>query len=291
VHGDDYVSFSELGERSPHAAEHGDLSFTLVQTDFAVHYGLSDTTEISVDVPYKWLSADSDLIDAHHRDESLNGFGDVSLRLKHFFITEEKCQVAAIFGVSIPTGEIQNVPTAGFVEHHEEEELGITAPWHSHLRLGTGTFDPILGIEAIYRFDERWLLFASASGNFPFYENRYDYQTGISGIFQAGPAVRIGDSPVVLGVFGEIFWSERDHFDGEDVVGTLGTFDGSFDVPNTGRFEVSIKPTVTWEMTDNLTLNVQGRFPLYTRIREGSGDEDVQTTEEWSIFAGLSYSF
>lgn len=296
MHDDDYVSFGELRRRSPHAAEHGDLSFTLVQTNFALHYGVSDVTELSIDVPYKWLSAKSDIEDAHHRDESLSGLGDVSLRVKHYFIAVEKWQAAVVCGLSVPTGEVQNVPTAGFVEHHEERRYGIESPHHSHLRLGTGTFDPSIGVEALYRIDERWLVFGSATGNFPLYENRYDYQTGISGLFNLGPAVRLLDAGsgiggVVLGVFGEVYWSGRDRFDGEDVVGTRRVFDGSFDVPNTGRFEVSVKPTVTWEVTERVTLNVQGRFPIYTKIREGSGDEDVQTTEGWSIFAGMSVNF
>jgi hypothetical protein len=291
VHGDEYVSFSELQEESPHAAEHGDQQFRLVQTDFILRYGLSDRTEISVDVPYKWLHADSDLEDAHHRTESMDGFGDLQVRLKHFLVAEESWQMAGIVGLSIPTGELNKLTAASFLDHRDEHRIGVEAPRHSHLRLGTGTFDPIVGIEALYRAGNGWYFLGAATAILPFYENRYDYQTAPSVVLTAGPAVRVGDSPVIVGVFGEIALSEPDEFDGDDVVGPGGTFDGSFHVPNTGRFEFSLKPTVTWNISDRLTANIQGRFPLYTRIREGSGNDSVQATEEWSILFALSYGF
>ncbi|MCZ6834613.1 MAG: transporter [Planctomycetota bacterium] len=291
VYGDDYVSFSELSARSPKAAEHGDAEFQLIQTDITLRYALADLTEISLFTPYKWVTLRVDEDDEHHRDETFDGVGDLRLGLRHYVAFEPSYQISIFAGLSVPTGRLNKVTAASYLGHEEAHDLGVIVPKHSHLQLGTGTFDPTLGINVLVRLDDHWMLFGNISATFPLYENRYDYQTAPSATFTFGPALKLEQEPIILGFYTEVFWSGRDKFDGDDIVGPDGVFDGSFGVPNTGRFEIALRPALTWGIREDLTLTVYARFPVYTRIRESSDKSDVQLAEEYGLFIGFSYNF
>lgn len=66
---------------------------------------------------------------------------------------------------------------------------------------------------------------------------------------------------------------------------------GNLGVPNTGRFEFSLQPNLSWAVNKNLTLNVNVNVPIYTRIRTNSLDRDVQLTESVGVFVGMSWHF
>ena len=283
-----HFSISDAG---PTAAQHGDADFFVFRTDFIFRYGLTDRTELRLDLPYVRNEVNTEESDAHHRDEVLDGLGDIRLSFKHYFVADEKWQVAGIFGLSFPTGEINRLTRASFIDHEEAETLGVAIPRHTHLQLGTGTFDPFLGIEALYRFDEHWMMYGSVLANLPFYENRFDYRTAPNVTLTVGPAVRIGDSPVVAALLANIYYAERDQFRGGDIVGSGGMAKGDLGVPNTGRFEFSLQPNLAWAVNEHVTLNLTLNVPIYTRIRTNSLDRDVQLTEPVGVFAGLSWSF
>lgn len=291
VHGDDYVSFAQLTERSPEAAEHGDAKFRVLRTDTIARYALTDLTEISFALPYQRITLRVDEVDAHHRDETVDGLGDIRLGVRHFLAFQESYQVSLLGGLSLPSGRLNKVTAASYLGHEEANDLGVTVPTHSHLQLGTGTVDPFLGVEAVLRLDEHWMFLGSVNATIPLYENRYDYRTAPSATFTVGPAVRVGDTRLILGLFAETFWSGRDRFDGADVVGPGGVFDGSLGVPNTGRLEIALRPTLTWGINEHLTLNLGGRIPLYTRIGQSADESDVQLTENFGLFVGLSLNF
>ncbi len=291
VHGDDYVSFAELAVRSPEAAEHGDAEFRVFRIDTIARYALTDLTELSLAVPYQRITIRVDENDEHHRNETVDGLGDLRVGMRHFVAFEQSYQVSILVGLSLPTGRLNRVTAASYLGHDEAGDLGVIVPPHSHLQLGTGTVDPFLGLDGVFRFDGHWMFLGSVNATIPLYENRYDYRTAPSATFTLGPAVRVGHTRLILGLYAETFWSGRDRFDGADVVGPGGVFDGSFGVPNTGRFEIALRPTLTWGITDHLTLNVAGRIPLYTRIRESADKGDVQLTEDFGLFVGLSYNF
>jgi hypothetical protein len=291
VHGSDYVSFSKLKDISPEAAEHGNADFYVQQADLVPRYALSETTEIFFALPYKRFTLRVDNEDEHHRDETLVGPGDIRLAAKHYFLNSKSLQFAGTFGLSTPTGQLNRVTAGSYLDHDEATALGVTVPKHSHLQLGTGTFDPILGLEALYRFNDRWLFWSNLNTQVPLYSNRYGYRTSASFSLSAGPAVRLAESKVIGGFFGEAFYAGRDQFRGADVIGPGGVFNGNFGVPNTGRLEVAIRPTLTWAASDQLTVTLQARIPIYTRIREDATSGDVQLTEPAGIFLGFSHSF
>ena len=280
-----------ISDAGPTAAKHGDAEFFVFRTDLIFRYGLTDRTELSLDLPYIRNEVKTERSDEHHRDEVLDGLGDIRLSLKHFFVAGEKFQLAGIFGLSFPTGKINKVTRASYLDHDEAAGLGIRIPRHTHLRLGTGTVDPFVGVEALYRFDDRWMLYASALANLPFYENRFDYRTAPNFTLTVGPAVRIGKSPVIAALFANVFYAARDQLRGGDIVGFGGIAKGRLGVPNTGRFEFSLQPNITWTVNEHLTLNLNVNLPIYTRIRTNSLNRDVQLTEQVGVFLGMSWHF
>lgn len=284
------MSFSELQTLFPEAAEHGNADTYLFRTNIIVHYAFRSDTELTVFLPLERRTLRVSVEDEHHRNETFQGLGDLGLGVKHFFYFDRKKQVSGTIGVRLPTGRLHPVTPASYLSHHDAEALGIQIPPHSHLQLGTGTFDPFIGIQGLYRFDTRWIVFGSIDASIPFYKNKYGYRTSPSAIFQFGPAYRLPTRYFIASVFLEVFSSGRDHFEGEDITGSGGTFKGTFKVPNTGRFELAFKPGLTWGITRKLTLNVQVRIPFYTRIPEDKEQSDIQLTEPVGVILGLTYN-
>lgn len=283
-----HFSISDAG---PTAAQHGDADFFVFRTDFVFRYGLTDRTELSLDLPYIRNEIQTEHSDEHHRDEVLEGLGDIRLSLKHFFIAEERLQIAGIFGLSFPTGKINKVTLASYLDHDDAEELGIIVPEHTHLRLGSGTFDPFLGVEIVYRFNDRWMMYGNILANLPFYENRYGYRTAPNVSLTVGPAVRLGKSPVIAALLANVYYTGRDRFRGDDIVTSGGWAEGKFGVPNSGRLEFSLQPNLTWTVNEHLTLNLNLNVPIYTRIRTNALGRDVQLTEQIGVFLSMSWHF
>lgn len=246
---------------------------------------------MSLDLPYIRNEIRTEQSDEHHRDEVLQGLGDIRFSLKHFFVAEEKFQVAGIFGLSFPTGRINRVTRASYIDHDQAEAKGIIVPRHTHLQLGTGTFDPFCGLEALYRLNQRWMMYGSVLANLPFYQNRYGYRTAPNVNLSIGPAVRLGKRHLILSLLANVHYAGRDQFRGHDIHGLGGIVDGDLGVPNTGRLEFSLQPNLSWTVHKNLTLNVSVNVPIYTRIRTNSLHRDIQLTEHGGVFLGMSWHF
>lgn len=251
---------------------------------------MNDYTELALNVPYKVLTLRVDNDDEHHRDETFHGYGDLRLGVKRFFVREQSIQLAGAFGLSFPTGSLNEVTAASYLSHDKAAVLGVSIPEHSHLQLGTGTFDPFVGVELLYRFGEHWMFFSSVNADIPLSKNRYGYQTSPVGALNLGPALNLPEARLIASLITELFYSDQDSFEADDLSGPGGTFDGNFDVPNTGRFEMALKPGLIMGITENLSLNLQARIPVYTRIREDSDEGEVQLSETSGIFAGISVS-
>ena len=291
VHGSDLVSLEELGQRSPAAAEHGDANFYVQRYELKPRYAWTDRTEVFAVLPYQNLMLRVDNEDQHHRNQTKAGVGDIRLGVKHFFRSQAKEQAALSFGLSLPTGSLSKITAASYLDHEEAAVLGIPVPEHSHLQLGTGTVDPWVGAEMLYRTMGATMYWGGFSAQLPFYDNRYGYRTAPQANLSAGPAWSFGKQGIYLGAFAEVQYAGRDQFHGSDLTGPGGTFSGRLGVPNTGRIQLSVQPTLTWAATESLTLTVQARLPLWTKIREDADQGDVQLTETASVFVGLSYRF
>ncbi len=291
VHGSRIVSLSELGQISPEAAEHGDANFYLQRYELKPRYAWTNRTEVFAVLPYQNLMLRVDKEDEHHRNQTKAGSGDIQLGLKHFLKSQTRMQAAFSLGLSLPTGALSKVTAASYLDHDESARLGILVPEHSHLQLGTGTIDPWFGGELLLRRTLSRAYWGGFSAQVPLYSNRYGYRTAPRVTLSGGPAWNFGKQGMFFGAFGQVQYSGRDQFRGEDLVGPGGSFSGSFPVPNTGRLQISAQPTMTWEVTGGITVTVQAKIPLFTKIREDAQGGDVQLIEPLGLFVGLSLSF
>ncbi len=289
VHGDDYISFAELGERSPAAAEHGNVDVYAWQTDLWLRWAVSDRTELLVTLPYRSVRMRVDHDDEHHRDETFSGLGDLRFGFRRVLRNDQRMRLAGSAGLSLPTGRRNSLTAAAYLDHHEAEELGIDVQAHSHTQLGTGTVDPFVGFDVLWRSEGGPTLFGSTEVSVPLYDAGDGYRKAASGSVTAGVARRLAGGDLTATLFAKLSYAGRDEFHGTPVVGTIGTFAGSLDVPNTGRVEVSVQPTLTWRVSEDVAFETQLNVPVYTRIHEDAEGGDVQLTERAGLMVRLSY--
>ena len=290
VHGDDYISFAELGLRSPEAAEHGDVDVYAWQVALSLRWAASDRSELFATLPYRSVRMRVDEDDEHHRDETFSGLGDLRVGLRRIFLDDERLRVAASAGLSLPSGRRNRLTSAAFIDHDEAGDLGIEVATHSHTRLGTGTVDPFVGFDVLLRRESGPMLFGSAELKVPLYDAGDGYRTATSASVTAGMAQKLAGGERTATLFAKFSYAGRDEFHGAPVVGTSGTFAGSLDVPNTGRIEVSVQPTLTWRLSDKTSVETQLNVPVYTRIDEDAGQGDVQLTERAGLVVRFNYA-
>ncbi|MBX5481289.1 MAG: thioredoxin family protein [Myxococcaceae bacterium] len=137
---------------------------------------LVDTRTRFTDLDGAPLALDYESI--HHRDETLVRFGDVQL-FAHGATRLAGFQLSARLGVNLPTG----------IVHEDPYELGHEGKPHQHLQFGTGTFDPILGVDASRQLGP-FTLAAFAQGHVPLYQGPRGYQAG--GRFYGGLSASLG---------------------------------------------------------------------------------------------------
>jgi hypothetical protein len=215
----------------------GQVPFRLVRT--TIEYTTPDGA------PYEPLDAD-----VHHRDETIAGPGDLWLLVRIGGIADG-WWLAARSGISLPVGKTEENPF----------ELGDRGLPHQHIQFGSGTFDPVLGLEASKAFGDITLdLFAQ--GQASLYENRHGYRAPwrIYGGIAVGTRL-VGDLSGSVGV--DAFHDAAERWDGRI------RQDG-----NLGRTEVLATAglTQTFGATElNLTL----RAPVWRDIV--TGDEPPGT--------------
>jgi Putative MetA-pathway of phenol degradation len=98
----------------------------------AFTYGLSDTVDVSIGVPYLWTSTGESATTT-----SLNGFGDMAITAKWRFYEKDGVGFALKPGITLPTGDKDKELGTGrmtyslfFIATRE------TGPWAFHLNLG-----------------------------------------------------------------------------------------------------------------------------------------------------------
>lgn len=155
-----------------------DQSLVVGELRGLLEYGFSDTFSAELQVPVKLTDTsiifrrldgtpfEPDYGNIHHRNETLFGFGDVwlSLRGQRSF---GDVAVGARAGVSLPTGRTEENPF----------ELGEAGIEHQHIQLGTGTFDPLLGLDVTVPAGPIGLR-AYGQAQLVLYENGQGYRAG-----------------------------------------------------------------------------------------------------------------
>lgn len=160
------------------------LDVTVSETTATTSVGLADNVGLELLAPLRtvttrvrfedeerrpFVPAEGDI---HHRDETVAGSGDPWLML-HVARPGRTWTAAARAGVSIPLGGTEPDPF----------ELGRLGRRHQHVQLGTGTWDPLLGLAVGRRFGPFGLT-ATGFARLAFAENEHGYRAGHR--FQAG---------------------------------------------------------------------------------------------------------
>ncbi len=122
--------------------------------------------------------------DLHHRDETLEGVGDLSLlgnrRIRNLLLDGDFLRVG--IGFTVPTGRI----------HDDPYELGAIGAKHQHIQFGSGTIDPLVRLDYAWQPDG-FGADMSFSMRQPLYEGSRGFRA--SGIFDlaVGPRARATD--------------------------------------------------------------------------------------------------
>ena len=153
-----------------------------------VRYGLSEWVLPEISVPVRRVAIEpffedqdgtriDDTESIHHRKETLSGLGDVKLTAAFpLHIDVEGLRLTLRVGSTLPTGSVEPDPGV----------LGAEGKSHQHIFFGSGTFDPVFGVEAALRTGSL-LLTGQVQGRSPaLYAAEHDYRQGGRGSASLG---------------------------------------------------------------------------------------------------------
>lgn len=200
----------------------------------------------------------------HHRDETIAGIGDVVLGGRIGLVLPQdvpRWTLALRTGVSLPTGHTEPNP---FV-------LGAHGHWHQHMFFGSGTLDPVVGLETNVAF-ERWALVGWTVAKAPLYANQYGYR---------GSTVVVGGLGAMSG-FGLRRWSLL--VQPEVYFETPARWTGAHDL-NSGRTSLLATAGVFVRPAEGWQIHLLAKVPYKTWAQGGQ--------LRWPIVGvlGVSYTF
>ena len=185
----------------------------------------------------------------HHRDETIAGMGDLTLGGRIALVLPEnvpRWTLALRTGLAFPTGWVEPDPYA----------LGEQGRDHQHMFFGSGTFDPVVGLDSNLMFD-RWGLVGWTLAKVRPYENHHGYR---------GSTIVVGGVGAVSG-FGLERWSFL--VQPEVYFETPARWSGAPD-RNSGRTSLIASTGVFAMPADGWQIHLIAKFPYHTRARGGS---------------------
>ncbi len=187
--------------------------------------------------------------DVHHRDETLTGIADPMV-LGAFSFPIQGVRLTARAGMSIPLGRTEENPFA----------LGDMGLRHEHIQMGTGTFNPVLAVEASSGWG-RWRAGGILFTQQVVYENDKGYHAGDR--YAAGLSLRRALGTVWSVRGGPEFQAET----AERWGGKKREEEG-----NQGRIDVMLSAGVAWNALEQLSLDFTLKVPIYTHVVGGQLD-------------------
>jgi hypothetical protein len=179
--------------------------------------------------------------DIHHRTETLVGPSDPWLSLRAARRLGDWWMLFRA-GLTLPVGSTVPNPFA----------LGRAGLPHEHIQLGTGTVDPLVGVElrrGVGRFSVAGWMLAKAS----LYQNAHHYQAGSQLLVGANVTSDLWLRRLSF-MLGAILYNEQpEHWDG--VTETEG---------NLGRTDVLVETSITWRFRDKWSATVAARVPVFS---------------------------
>ena len=250
-------------------------------------YGLAPDFAVQASVPVRMITTRTRFTDLagqpvtldyqniHHHDETLWGLGDVAVYGHSGLKLEEAgLGLGARLGLNLPLGRIQPNP-------YTLSALGLP---HEHLQFGTGTFDPLLGLDVSHDFGPVALA-GFGHAQLPLYQGRQGYRAGARLLAGAVVTSRLGfvNPTFRLGLTG--FHESAERWDG--VVPNEDGNQGRTDLYLGGG--VTLPFAVDWSVSVDLRSRIYGRavnaqlsLPLVVEVSVGrllhleDSDEDQQ---------------
>lgn len=212
--------------------------------------------------PYEPLDGD-----VHHRDETLVGLGDPVLSARFGGVVGDAWWVVARVGTSLPLGRTEPDPF----------EAGDEGRRHQHVQFGTGTFDPLAGLEVARGFG-RLQLAAYGHAQVPLYENEHGFRAGVRSLVGLQGGWRAGER-LVLQTAAEWFREGPETWGGEV------RQDGLL-----GRQEVLLGVGTAFSFGTGPQYTALVRVPVYRDILKGSDTERGDLTAPVSLTLGVQFS-
>ncbi len=226
-------------------------------------YGLAPNLAVQAVLPlrllqtrttYSDLAGDPITLDypnIHHRNETLVGFADAQLFL-HSGGRLLGLDVSGRAGVSLPLGKIESNPFA-------LEDLGLP---HEHIQFGTGTFDPLIGLDVAKNFGG-WSLAGFAQAQTSLYANRFGYQAGARTLGGAVGSTTLLEIPLRVGATFVHEFPERWN-------GRVPSEDG-----NLGRSDLFLGPGATLPFGSDYSLSIDVRARVWGAVAGAQFDMPV----------------
>jgi hypothetical protein len=236
-----------------------DQRFWIAELRVQAEYGVTDWLGVELQLPlrlssttitYRDLDGNAfvpDQPDIHHRNETVVGPGDLWLsgRFRQRF---GAFSLSARAGLTVPLGRTEANPFAA----------GRAGFEHQHVQFGTGTVDPLLGLELAYAW-ERVAARVYGQAQLTVYESARSFQAGSR--FGGGAAVDFSIIPSVqVGVTAESLTELPERWQG--VVEQDG---------NVGRTDVLLGLSGAWTVAGS-TLTLSLRVPVYQHFIVTSSD-------------------
>jgi hypothetical protein len=227
-----------------------------VELRASLEYSMTDLLGLELQVPFRMIVTTIEYrtpegepyepldADVHHRDEVVAGPADpwLLLRIGHSF---DGVWLAARPGFTVPLGSTEEDPF----------ELGDEGLRHQHIQLGTGTFDPVLVLEASVPIADMQLQLY-VQGVLPLYESSHGYRAPWRVSGGSAAVVKLVES--LSGKLGlEAMHEAEEHWQG------IARQDGSL-----GRSELGGLFGVAYAF-DESTLSLDVRVPFVRHIVEG----------------------
>jgi hypothetical protein len=247
-------------------------------TDVAAFYSVNDRLLVLVNVPLRKTDGDGELADGPNgepeREDSTggaSGLGDVSVlaryRLFGRHTLDSSTLVAGVIGVKLPTGSTD--------QHNDQGEY-----LDSHLQLGTGSTDALLGLSvdhAIDRFSLSGNVLIALTGDGETGHESHQFGNSVNWDvttkYRISPAVT-GETPdawfVSFGLNGEA--RDHEHLGGDRVA-------------DSGGHTVYVTPGVQFVLAETWVFEATYQYAVYHDLNE------TQLGEDYRVFGSATYLF
>jgi hypothetical protein len=178
-------------------------------------------------------------------EETFSGLGDTSILGWYRLRPVHRWNVVLNFGTSLPTGKTEQP------RFRPALESGSLVPM-SRLQRGTGTVDPLFGVNADRRV-HRLTIFGSVAARTPIYENEWGLRTGASWEVNGGVARDLWSHRIVG--FGRLGWLHRQQ----------DTFEGTAVLVGGGNW-LYLTPGVAVQVGKGLNLQAEVKLPVHRSL-------------------------